>query len=417
VDLDYEQFAFADGSSTWATTRPRWVQFVTELGAALHARAKLLTVTVPPIYNGNRTTGSGYWVYDWAGIAPSVDRLRIMAYDYSFGAAGPIAPLGWVDAILAYAVTVVPKSKLQIGVPTYGRSWVTSVKGTCPAGTNLAKFDVRSSQAAALSRSKGAVPVRHASSGEMTFSYTETFSGNPPPTTTTTTTTSTTTTTTTAPTTAAARAQATSAPTATTPAASTAAAPTVAVPARTVPAQTARVTPAAVQAQAAAVSCQVTRTVFYPDVTAVLDRAHLVGKYGISGLTQWALGYEDQAQWQPLRDYLGTLPHPPGVDPVGHVDGVIPGVRNVTVAGWALDPEGDLPSAVVVTIGSTRVPVLARAHRADLASQFYGAGPFHGFTATIPVPAGSRNVCVEALGFGSGARSVPLGCRRVTVAG
>jgi hypothetical protein len=279
-----------------------------------------------------------------------------------------------VDSILAYAVTVVPRSKLQIGVPTYGRSWVTAVKGTCPTGTNLAKFDVRSSQAAALIRSKKAVPVRHAGSGEMTFSYTETFTGNPPPTTTTTTTTTTpSTTTTTPPTTAAAQAQ-------------------------------------------APVSCQVTRTVFYPDVTAVLDRAHLVGKYGISGLTQWALGYEDQAQWQPLRDYLGTLPHPPGVDPVGHLDGVIPGVRKVTVAGWALDPEADLPIAVVVTIGSTRVPVLARNSRADIASQFYGAGPFHGFTATLAAPPGVQNVCVEARGLGSGAAAVSLGCRRVTVA-
>jgi stage V sporulation protein SpoVS len=36
IELDYEKFAFSDGTSTWATTRPVWVAFVTELGAALH---------------------------------------------------------------------------------------------------------------------------------------------------------------------------------------------------------------------------------------------------------------------------------------------------------------------------------------------------------------------------------------------
>ena len=107
IDLDYEQFAFADGTASWASTRPAWVAFVSELGAALHSRAKLLTVTTPPIYNGTRAAGSGYWVYDWAGIANHIDRLRIMAYDFSFSPAGPMAPLWWVQQIVAHAVKVV----------------------------------------------------------------------------------------------------------------------------------------------------------------------------------------------------------------------------------------------------------------------------------------------------------------------
>ena len=49
VDLDYETFAFTDGVSSWATTRVGWIRFIRELGAALHARGKLLTVTVPPM--------------------------------------------------------------------------------------------------------------------------------------------------------------------------------------------------------------------------------------------------------------------------------------------------------------------------------------------------------------------------------
>ena len=35
IDLDYETFAFSDGSSSWGATQPNWTAFVTELGAAL----------------------------------------------------------------------------------------------------------------------------------------------------------------------------------------------------------------------------------------------------------------------------------------------------------------------------------------------------------------------------------------------
>ena len=59
IELDYEKFAFSDGSSTWATTRPAWVAFGAELGNALHAAKRVLALAVPPIYNGDRTSGSG----------------------------------------------------------------------------------------------------------------------------------------------------------------------------------------------------------------------------------------------------------------------------------------------------------------------------------------------------------------------
>ena len=78
LDLDFEKFAFSDGSSTWATTRPNWVTFVKELGTALHAQGKELAATTPPLCSmgGACGTRNGYWVYDWKGIAPYVDRLR-----------------------------------------------------------------------------------------------------------------------------------------------------------------------------------------------------------------------------------------------------------------------------------------------------------------------------------------------------
>jgi spore germination protein YaaH len=359
IDLDYEQFAFSDGTSTWAATRPTWVQFVADLGAQLHARARLLTVTTPPIYNGTRAPGSGYWVYDWAGIAPHVDRLRIMSYDYSFSAPGPISPIWWVDQIVAYAVKVVPPSKIQIGVPTYGRSWVTGITGTCPVGANTARFDVRMVNAPALVQQKHAVPVRDGRSGELTFTYIDTFTGAPPPPTT--------------------------------------------VPGGTTVAPPAQVT------------CQVARRVWYPDTASVLAHARIVGAYGISGLAQWSLGFEAADQWPALRDHAGTLPHPAGVDPIGALEGTKAGSKRITVSGWGLDPETDLPVRVAISTASTRQIVLANAPRTDIAQRYPGAGPFHGFAATVPAPPGAGFVCLEVLGVGAGVATRGVTCANVAV--
>jgi spore germination protein YaaH len=147
IDLDYETFAFSDGSSSWAATQPNWTAFVNELSAALRAQGKLLAVTIPPPCGTSGTCGgrSGYWVYDMQGIAPAVDRIRIMAYDYHVHGIGPIAPMPWVRSIVSYSVSVMDPAKLQIGVPTYGRVWTRKqgnslmVEGTCPS-TSSSQF-------------------------------------------------------------------------------------------------------------------------------------------------------------------------------------------------------------------------------------------------------------------------------------
>ena len=135
IDLDYEQFAFADGRDTWATTRPNWVAFVEELAARLHDDGRTLTVSIPPVYDAGQTSDSGFWVYDYAAITPHVDAIRVMAYDYSVpsGDPGPIAPLAWVDQVIAGTVTASgDPSKLVLGVPLYGYNWPVATTGTCP---------------------------------------------------------------------------------------------------------------------------------------------------------------------------------------------------------------------------------------------------------------------------------------------
>jgi len=171
LDIDYERFAFADDKATWAATSPNWIAFLTELADALHAEGRILTVAVPPIYDGDQNPESGAWVYDYAAMGDIVDAIRIMAYDYSFGEPGPIAPLSWVRSVVRAAKDEVDDdSKLILGIPAYGRNWVVSTQGSCPADApgrtdpNLREIDELLAQ-------YGATAVFDEGTGESTFTY------------------------------------------------------------------------------------------------------------------------------------------------------------------------------------------------------------------------------------------------------
>ena len=183
IDLDYEQFAYADPQSTWSVTSKRWAAFVKELSGALHARGKLLTAALPT---------TDYWVYDFKSMGMYLDRARVMTYDYSFDSPGPIAPLPWVLEQTDAALKYIPRSKLFMGVPTYGRDWVVrdgsgnpvvtrgdGRRGSladCPAGYSTKKKEVSAKDTAAYAAAVGATPRRTATSREVTFQYAKRYS-------------------------------------------------------------------------------------------------------------------------------------------------------------------------------------------------------------------------------------------------
>jgi spore germination protein YaaH len=182
IDLDFEGFAFIDPNTTWKTTAPNWVLFIKELSAALHAKKKLLSVTTPYLFDPAEKQ-KGYFVYAWADIAPFIDRLRIMTYDYSTTRPGPIGPLAWTEKTVKYAVSIMPASKVFVGLPGYGKDWVTKVEGVCPA--NLAKIISPSAKAgtflmrdaANIAATYGAVPTYNETFAEVTFSYQRQYTG------------------------------------------------------------------------------------------------------------------------------------------------------------------------------------------------------------------------------------------------
>lgn len=197
VDLDWEKFAFADGRDTWAVTKPRWVAFVTTLGAKLRAKGLVLSATVPAgtypfLADGSPNPGTGYWVYAWDQIIDHIDRLRIMAYDYSYDSPGPIGPWPWANDVTASALAQVAttkpanRTKVWLGIPQYSRNWVRqnpdgsySTRGVCPEGwkpaAGAAGIPGMLSQSVAraqeIAAREGVTPTWNSTPGEYSFQY------------------------------------------------------------------------------------------------------------------------------------------------------------------------------------------------------------------------------------------------------
>lgn len=189
IDLDWEVFAFHDGRDSWEATKPRWVAMIKELSRQLRAKGLTLWATVPggvPPFSGTGAPnpGTGYWVYAWSEIAPFVDRLKIMAYDYSWSVPGPIGPNDWAALVAKSAVAQVGEEyadRVWIGAPQYGRNWpVTatggwSVNAECPAGWKPKTTPIRTSVTPTSARDIAArervSPTWDAKVGEWTFDY------------------------------------------------------------------------------------------------------------------------------------------------------------------------------------------------------------------------------------------------------
>jgi spore germination protein YaaH len=178
LDLNYEQFAFADGRDTWESTRPNWVAFIVELAADLHRYGRTLTVSIPVVYDAGRTADSGYWVYDYGAIVEHVDHIRMMAYDYSVRDPGPIAPLDFVRRAINGAIAATGRpEKLVLGLPAYGRNWPVSVAGICPPPDPANDITVPGTTSVTarsvddLIERRNATPVYDATTAESSFEY------------------------------------------------------------------------------------------------------------------------------------------------------------------------------------------------------------------------------------------------------
>ncbi|MBF0687197.1 MAG: hypothetical protein IR158_05430 [Cellulomonas sp.] len=102
--------------------------------------------------------------------------------------------------------------------------------------------------------------------------------------------------------------------------------------------------------------------------------------------------------------------------PVGALDVARSGTGEVTLGGWAFDPDTDGSITVrVTTDGKQPVSLVAGASRPDVA-RVHGRGAAHGFNVVVPATPGPHEFCVEALDSWDGP-ATRIACRTVDVNG
>ncbi len=110
VQIDFESVRAEEGEA--------YVSFLKELRAKL-PKKKILSVA---LLARVREMNDGY---HYKKIGELVDRVIIMAYDehYRSSAPGALASIPWCQRVSSFAIDQIPKEKLIMGLPLYGRIW------------------------------------------------------------------------------------------------------------------------------------------------------------------------------------------------------------------------------------------------------------------------------------------------------
>jgi spore germination protein YaaH len=122
IDLDYENLD--------PSVRDQFTNFISKLSSELHAKGKILSVTVQA-KKSDDNTWRGPGALDFEAIGKLVDQFRVMTYDYSRPNTSPgaIAPIDWMREVISYAKSHVPSQKIIVGIPFYGYQWCIAGEG------------------------------------------------------------------------------------------------------------------------------------------------------------------------------------------------------------------------------------------------------------------------------------------------
>ena len=154
IDIDFEHLAASDRAGMSA--------FARELSTALHAKGKLLAITVHPKSSepGGQPKNQAQ---DYAALGAAADQFRVMLYDYHWdtSAPGPVAPIAWVKQVATFTASVVPRNKIVLGFAGYGYDWPATGAGETQMWTELT----------ALAREHGAPVVFDPVKGGSSFRY------------------------------------------------------------------------------------------------------------------------------------------------------------------------------------------------------------------------------------------------------
>lgn len=116
VDIDFEYILAED--------RIGFAAFVAEVRDAINELDYPVTVALAPKTSDDQP-GLLYEGKDYALLGEAADEVLLMTYEwgYTYGPPMAVAPINNVRRVMEYALTRIPREKINLGIPNYGYDW------------------------------------------------------------------------------------------------------------------------------------------------------------------------------------------------------------------------------------------------------------------------------------------------------
>lgn len=127
LDIDFEFILPAD--------KQNFLNFITNVHTRLQAQGLLTFVALAPKTSGTMT-GLLYEAHDYPSIGAVADFVLLLTYEWGYTYSSPMAtsPINNVRSVLQYAVSVIDRNKILMGIPNYAYDWpLPYVKGQTAA--------------------------------------------------------------------------------------------------------------------------------------------------------------------------------------------------------------------------------------------------------------------------------------------
>ena len=104
--------------------RELYNSFLRRIVSSLHQNNYFVGTALAPKTSGAQT-GEWYTAHDYPAHGQILDFVMLMTYEWGWsgGPPLPVAPINQVRRVLDYAVSVIPRNKIFMGMPLYGYNW------------------------------------------------------------------------------------------------------------------------------------------------------------------------------------------------------------------------------------------------------------------------------------------------------
>lgn len=116
VDIDFEFILARD--------RDAFTDFVRQIAEAMRTNGYHTSVALAPKVSAEQR-GLLYEGKDYKALGQVADHLLLMTYEwgYTYGPPMAVAPIDQVRRVVEYAITEIPREKLDLGIPNYAYDW------------------------------------------------------------------------------------------------------------------------------------------------------------------------------------------------------------------------------------------------------------------------------------------------------